>query len=64
MERQPGDRWAYALYNDGGPVCWHQRRLLGTVASSAHKVPVATPDDDVALRDQEVEAVSLDDGII
>jgi hypothetical protein len=49
MERQAGDRWAYVLHNDGGPVCWHQRRLLGTVASLAHKVVVATPDDDVYI---------------
>jgi hypothetical protein len=40
--------------------------LLGAAVLTAKFLPStpATPDDDVELRDEEIEAVSLDDGII
>ena len=40
-------RWAYILYSDDDPGLWHQRRVLGRVASSADEFVIATPDADV-----------------
>ena len=40
-------KWAYILYNVGGPVMWHQRLCLGTVVGYPSRIVAVTPDRDV-----------------
>jgi len=43
-------QWVYVLYSDGDEL-WHQRLVLGRVASSVAEFSIATPDDDVYVED-------------
>ena len=60
----PTSEWAFVLYAIDGPVLWHQRLLLGRVASSENEYVVATPDGDVYCEDlgnqsAEIQAARL-----
>lgn len=57
MQPGPGQTWAYVLFNVPGPPMWHQRYLIGRVASLASEGAatdtwvLATPDADVYVED-------------
>ena len=54
----PTPPWAYVLYNVPGDTPWHQRAVLGRVASSRGEIVIATPDGEVYV--ENVDPAGLD----